>query len=145
MVWATTPDTGELLRILNRHGVAGVELAGDERRLAFDAFASGGAWYRPGQMHELSNEEARVIAVRLVRRLAGDISLPQATTERLTRELEQACAQALAEASALSASTRREQIACSLLKAGRGILEPAAFSAFQAVVALGHRPLAGER
>lgn len=142
IVWTGTPEPSRLLRILGRHRIAGVELGGDERRLARKAFAGGGAWYRAGEMQELSDEEARVIAVRLVSRLARHTSLPEAATERLRQELEQACAHALAEASPGSASVRREQIASSLLKAGQDVLEPAAFSAFAAVVARGHRPLA---
>lgn len=145
IVWMGTPERSRLLRILGRHGLAGVELGGDVGRLAGEAFAGGGAWYRAGEMQELSDEEARVIAVRLVRRLAADISLPAATTEPLRRRLEQASAQVLAEASAVSASTRREQIASGLLKAGEGILERAAFSAFEAVIARGHRPLPEEQ
>lgn len=145
IVWAGTSDSDQLLRALSRHGVVGSELEGEEGRLAHDAFAGGVAWYRSGQMQELSSEEARVIAARLVRRLTRDISLPADTTERLTRKLEQACARALAEASAVSASTRREQIAAGLLNAARDILDPAAFAALQAAVSLGHKPLPGER
>lgn len=142
IVWTGTPEATQLLRILGRHGIACVELGVDERRLAREGFAGGGRSYRAGQMHELSDEEARVIAMRLVRRLVRGISLPEPTTERLRQKLEQACTHALAEASPGSASARGQQIASSLLQAGQDVLEPSAFSAFAAVVARGHRPLA---
>lgn len=144
IVWAGPCAGEELLRALALQGVAAVELQGEDSRPAYDTFAKGHGWYRAGQMQELSNEEARVIAARLVRRFIQEISLPAAAAERLTRGLEQACARALAEASAVSASKRQEQIASALLDCARNILEAAEFAAFQAVVALGHRPLSGE-
>lgn len=145
VVWADVPAPDELLRALARHGLAGVELEGEQRRLAYEAFANGSGWYREQRMQELSGEEARVIAARLARRLAREISLPAETVERLTRGLEQACARALADASPVSGSIRREQIATALSEAGREILDPAAFAALKGAVALGHRPLPGER
>lgn len=144
IVWAGACDSEALLRALALQGVAAVEVQGENYLQAYDAFATGNGWYRAGQMQELSNEEARVIAARLVRRLVQEISLPAAAAERLTRGLEHACARALAEASAVSASKRQEQIASALLNAARNLLETAQFAAFQAVVALGHRPLPGE-
>lgn len=145
IVWAGACDSEELLRVLAPHGVAAVEVHGEDYLQAYDAFATGDAWYRAGQMQELSNEEAHVIAARLVRRLVQEMSLPTAAAERLTAGLEQACARALAEASAVSASERQEQIASAVLNSARKVLEAAEFAAFQAVVALGHRPLPGER
>lgn len=144
IVWAGGCASEGLLRALALQGIAAVELQAEDSRLVYDTFDKGHGWYRAGQMQELSNEEARVIAARLVRRLMQEISLPAAAAERLTRGLEQACARALAEASAVSASKRQEQVASALLNAARNILAAAEFAAFQAVVALGHRPLSGE-
>ena len=145
IVWADEAgDADRVQSTLRRHGLAGLELEGTEHERTYESFSVGG-WYRPSQLQELSAEEARVIAARLMRRLKQNISLPIDTVERLAKRLEDACARALAGASATSASMRREQIASALLHAGREILDPAAFTAFQAVVHLGHRPLPGEK
>jgi hypothetical protein len=133
-----------VLSSLERHNLAGFKLQGQDHERARDSFAAGG-WCRPMQLAELSAEEARVIAARLVRRLESRMSLPIGTAERLAKGLEDACAKALAGASATSFEVRREQIAAALLAAGSDLLDAQALQAFAAVVSLGHRPLAGER
>jgi hypothetical protein len=148
IVWASgTADPDKVIRALGRHALAGIELESDERQLAYEAFARGDGWYRPMQLQELSAEEAQVIAARLVRRLEQNIPLSAATAERLMGGLEQACARTLAAASTASVGIEilRGQVASALLDASREVLDPAAFGAFQAVVALGHRPLPGEK
>jgi hypothetical protein len=145
VVWDEgAPDVKAVLSTLHRHGIAGIELQGAEYGRNCEAFAAG-EWYRPTQMQDLSAEEARLIAARLVRRLEQKVSLSAGTSERLAETLERACSKALAEASPTSESARRQQIASALRDATRGILDPAAFGAFTAVVSLGHRPLPGER
>jgi hypothetical protein len=140
-------DPDAVMRALSRHGLAGSALENEERRLAHEAFVRGDGWYRPTQLKELSAEEAQVIAARLVRRLEQNIRLSAATRGRLMGRLEQACASTLGEgaAAALGIEILRERVAEALLAAGRDVLDRAAFSAFQAVVALGHRPLPGEK
>ncbi|TAK83538.1 MAG: hypothetical protein EPO20_18000 [Betaproteobacteria bacterium] len=144
VVWADEAcDPERVLSTLRRHGVAGLELKGPEYQRSCDSFAAGG-WYRPMQMQDLSAEEARVIAARLIRRLEQDISVSASAAGRLAERLEDACARALAAASPTCPSTRREQIATALLDAGRDFLDPVTFKALAAVVSLGHRPLPGE-
>lgn len=145
VVWADEiADPERVISILQRHGLGGLELKGPEHAQAWDSFAAA-EWYRPAALHDLSAEEARVIAARLVRRLEQSISVAAGTGKHLARSLEEACARALPEASATSASARQKQIASALLDGARGVLDPAAFRAFSAVVSLGHRPLPGER
>lgn len=138
------PDPAQVLSSLESHNLAGSELRGQDHDRARDSFAAGG-WCRPMQLGELSAEEARVIAARLVRRLESRMSLPIGTAERLAKRLEDACAKALAGASATSFEVRREQIAAALLAAGTDLLDAEALQAFAAVISLGHRPLTGER
>lgn len=146
--WASgVEDRDNVIRALRRQGIAAIELESDEQRLAYEAFTRGDGWYRSKQLQELSAEEAQVIAARLVRRLEQKIQLSADTVERLMSRLEQACARALAEGSTAAAEIEvlREQVASALLHAGRDVLDSAAFGAFQAAVALGHRPLPGEK
>lgn len=140
-------DADTVIRTLGRQGISSGELEGDQRERAHDAFARRDGWYRPVRLQELSAEEAQVIASRLVRRLQQNIRLPADAAERLMARLEQACARTLAEgsAAALGVEVLLERVSATLLDAGRDILEPAAFGAFQAAVALGHRPLPGEK
>lgn len=144
VVWADEACAPERVQsTLRRHGVAGLELKGFEHQRSYDSFAYGG-WYRPMQIQELSTEEARVIAARLIRRLEQNVSVSASAAQCLAERLEDACARALAAASATCPSTRRDQIAAALLDAGRDFLDPATFQALAAVVSLGHRPLVGE-
>lgn len=148
VLWkSTSADPRRIIDALARHGLAGTELDSGERRLALAAFASGGGWYTAKQLRQLGDEEAGVIALRLVRRLEQRIDLPADTLERLVRRLEERCAIALEEggAAAVGIELLREQVAAALLDAGRGVLEPAGYRTLEAVVALGHRPLPGEQ
>lgn len=147
VVWTgVDTDPRTVIRTLDGHGISGIELEGDERQRAHEAFARRDGWYRPAQLQELSAEEAQVIAARLVRRLQRNIALPTEALDRLMGRLEQACARTLAEgaAAAVGIEVLRERVAAALIDEGRDILDPAAFGAFQAAVALGHRPLPGE-
>lgn len=145
IVWTHAQRSPEgVISVLQAHGISGAELKGADYERGRDLFAAGG-WYRSVQMHELSAEEARVIANRLMRRFEEDTPLPAGAGERLAGRLEEACAKALAGASASSDAIRREQIASALLDAAKDVLDAEAFRAFAAVVSLGHRPLAGER
>ena len=145
IVWADgAPNPERVLSILQAHGICGVELRDAEHMQSNDSLAAGG-WYGLIQMQELSAEEARVIAVRLVGRLEKKATLPPGTAQRLAARLEHACAEVLAGASATSAEARRGQIAAALLEAGRNVLATEAFQSFADIVSLGHRPLPGER
>lgn len=148
VLWkSASPDPQIIIDAMARYGLAGTQLDGSELRLACAAFAAGDGWYRAMQLQELSAEEAGVIAARMVRRLKQRTDLPADTVERLMQRLEQRCAIALHEggAAALGIERLREQVAAALLDAGRDVLDPGAYSALAAVVALGHRPLPEEQ
>lgn len=148
VVWSSAnAQPQKIIDALARHGLAGEELDSSERPLASVAFAAGDGWYRAMHLKALSAEEAQVIAARLVRRLQQKTKLPPDTVERLMRRLQERCALALeaGAAAAVGIELLREQVAEALLDAGRHVLDPAAYRHFEAVVALGHRPLSGER
>lgn len=148
VLWAgASADPGTVIRTLGRRGISSIELENEEQQRVHEAFTRRDGWYRPAQLQELSAEEAQVIAARLAARLQRDIRLPAEAMERLVNRLEQACARALAEGSAAAVGIEvlRERVAAALLDAARDILDPGAFGAFQAAVALGQRPLPGEK
>lgn len=145
ILWADEARYPErVISVLQAHGMSGVELKDREYEQSSDSFAGGG-WYRPVQLEQLSAEEARLIALRLVRRLEGKKSVTPDAAERLAERLEEACARALGGASPGSAAIRREQIASALRDAAKNVLDAEAFQAFAGAVSLGHRPLPGER
>lgn len=141
------PNPQTILDAMERHGFAGTPLDSSERRLACASFAGGNGWYTAMQLLDLNTEEAGLIAARMVRRLKQRADLPADTIQGLMRRLEERCAIALEDggAAAVGIELLREQVAGALLAAGREVLDPAAYRAFEAVVALGHRPLPGER
>ena len=132
-----------VLSTLETQGIHGVELGSTGRHQSGDSFPTGG-WVRPARLRDLSAAEARVIAVRVVRRVEKRIALEGGESERLADRLTSACEDALANASTTSAALRQEQIAQSLLRAGKQTLDAEAYLALEAAVALGHRPLPHE-
>ncbi len=79
VVWAEGFEdraaTERLLSILHRGGLTATKLAGNDLLQAIASFSSGHDWHRPMQIDQLSEEEAEVIAARLVRRLGGKLTL----------------------------------------------------------------------
>lgn len=64
-----------LKSILEQAQIEGKELTGDARRKALDSFQQQSGWYRGAQVDRLSEEEAGVIAARLVRRIRARITV----------------------------------------------------------------------
>src|ERR671918_499108 len=63
------------------------EVQGEARDQALKEFQSGHGWYRGAEVDRLSEEEAGIIAARLVRRVEAKTTLPEIKTERLRRVL----------------------------------------------------------
>lgn len=64
-----------LKSILAQAQIEGKELTGDARRQALNSFQKQSGWYRGAQVDRLSEEEAGVIAARLVRRIRAKITV----------------------------------------------------------------------
>jgi hypothetical protein len=61
------------------------ELQGDSRNKAINDFLSGKGWYHAAEVDRLSEEEAGIIATRLVREVQAKSSLPKDKAEALQR------------------------------------------------------------
>lgn len=147
IVWASGIESGDaksVLSILRDRGIRAEEIVGVDVRQALAAFRSGRDWYRATEIDALSEEEADVIAGRLVRRLAQRVILTADEVKRLTGALRSECARILTQADGASAVERADQIAIRLPLISSDLLDSAGLRALQEVVALGHRPLAGE-
>lgn len=141
---ARRSGAGAMLSLLKRHGLKASEVEGNERREALAAFASGRNWYRPSALNRLSEEEALVIAARMVARLRARIEVTSDQAERLVTSITNACARILPNASATSAPVRGEEIGAAILGGGREVLSAAELTVLAEAAALGHRPLPGE-
>jgi hypothetical protein len=137
-------NSDKVLVILTRYGLMASELAESERLEPLESFASGCDWYGPTGLDRLSDEEARVIAGRIIARLRGRIPMTLDRAKRLETAIGVACARVLPDASATSASVRRHEIASAILGAGRPMLGNLDFVIFSEAVALGHRSLPSE-
>ncbi|HEY5991875.1 MAG TPA: hypothetical protein VIU10_04790 [Candidatus Udaeobacter sp.] len=73
------------------------ELQGEARDQALKELQSGHGWYRGAEVARLSEEEAGIIAARLVRRVQAKTTLSQDKTERLERALAAAYRKCFAE------------------------------------------------
>ena len=128
-----------VLRILKQHGLMGSELGESERLDALKRFASGRDWCRPTGLDRLSDEEAQVIAARIIARLRAKIPMTSDQADRLEIAIGVACARVLPDVSTTSTSVRRHEIASAILDVGRAMLGDLDFVAFAKAVALGHR------
>jgi hypothetical protein len=133
-----------VLGILRQHGLTGSELGESERLDALKRFASGLDWYRPTWLDPLSDEEARVIAARIIARLRGKMPMTLDQANQLETAISAACARVLPDVSTTSTSGRRHEIASAILDAGRAMLGDLDFVIFSEAVALGHRALPDE-
>lgn len=131
--------------ILAEQGLAAQELAGDVRERILKDFGPGSGWYRGEALDRLSEEEAAIIAARVVRRVTAKVPLSDGEIATLAAAFEKVCRHLLINQPATSASLRRQRIANEILKVGREQLDEAAYTALQEAVALGHRPLTGEQ
>ena len=147
IVWAggsDSRDVGSVLSILRGRGLKTEEIVGLDVHQALAAFRPGRDWYRATEIDALSEEEAGVITARLVHRLTRRVVLMTDQVDRLTRALRSECARILTQAAEASAAQRAEQITARLPLVSTDLLDGAGLAALQEVVALGHRPLAGE-
>ena len=137
---------GERVRsILAEQGLPARELVGAARQSTLMDFSSGAGWYRGDAVDRLSEEEAAIIAARLVRRVTAKVPLPDGKTETLLAAFAEVCRHQLINRAVTSVPLRRQRIANEILKAGRKHLDGAALKALEKVVALGHRPIVGEK
>lgn len=95
VVWKSEPTSEARRGLASRLRTAGccaseqsgAELQGQAREAALKEFESGRGWYRGAEVDRLSEEEAGVIAARLVRRVEARTALAKDKAERLRRTL----------------------------------------------------------
>jgi hypothetical protein len=91
LVWkaeSKSSDRRGLAAQLKEHGAT--ELKGKQRREAVSEFLSGKGWYRGADVDRLSEEEAGIIAARLVRRVQAKTTLSKDKAQALEQALSDA-------------------------------------------------------
>jgi hypothetical protein len=91
VVWKSQPNAQTQQDVASRLKRAGCcardaainEVQGEARNQALKEFQSGHGWYRGADVDRLSEEEAGIIAARLVRRVEAKTALPKNKAERL--------------------------------------------------------------
>jgi copper chaperone CopZ len=127
--------------IAKKSDLAIQELSGDKRETALKEFDLKSNWYRSSEVDRLSEEEAGIIAVRLVRRLAARVTLSGEQAVDLRKELANAFKRFIFGAREKSLSSLDEEF----LTAGRKHLTEEGVTALKHVLSLGIRPLPEEK
>lgn len=132
------------LAVFRTHRIAIKALHGERFANALNDFASRSGWHRSAEVDRLSEEEARIIAARLVARLRTRAALPELRAKALEAAIAEACAHELIRNPTQSAAARKRRLASAALAVARERLEAPAYAAFADAVRLGHRPLPDE-
>lgn len=144
IVWARNTAASDrrtaLTTVTESRGLSIEELTGDLRATAASGFSSGKGWHRGTDVDLLSEQEAQVIADRLLARLTAKAPSANAKTATLRPELVETIRQLLV-GECPSLSDCRDKI----LALGRRHLSSAELTAFSGAIDAGYRPNGGER
>jgi hypothetical protein len=77
ILWKPEADTGARRNVSVKLTDYGKEMQGESRKEALKSFISGQGWYHGADVDRLSEEEAGIIAARLVRRVEAKMPLPK--------------------------------------------------------------------
>lgn len=148
MVWAEDGSSKTRMQtiqaILERKKLTATELRGRMRRQALQDFHSGGSWLRADAVDRLSEEEAGVIAARFVRRVQAKTPIPQTKAEMLRRALADTIKERFLRPPEKPSPTHEEERAAFFEAAAR-YLNESELTPLREAVALGYRPLPGEK
>lgn len=131
--------------VFQNREIALKELNGDACEEALKDFLSGGEWFRGAAVDRLSEEEAGIIAARLVRRVKANVALSDDRANALQLALTTTFQRAILHEPPTSEQTRQIQLEREFLKAGSEHLDEKGRVALQQALALGYRPLTNER
>lgn len=125
--------------------VAPQVIKADERNRLLADFHTTDKWYRGAEVDRLSEEEAEVIAARLVRRIASKIDLPDERRAALECDFACACRAVLLNSLAASLAWRRQMLPQAIRAALYCRLDERAIATLEETLADDrYRPRAGE-
>ena len=128
----------QLDQLFAGHGVSIHPVAADARAELLASFQSSGGWFDAASVDRLSEQEARTIAARLVKRLAARTTITAEQDSTLRKAIEQACRKRFIDGEDGDLETQFLAVA----KAAH--LDAHAVAALREVVTLGYGPLPDE-
>jgi len=130
--------------VLRKRKLKATELTGKTRAQTLKKFQSGAGWHRADAMDRLSEEEAGIIAVRIVRRIQSKTPLPEATAETLRNALADTLKKRfLGSGGEPPRSDEQERVA--FLEAAASYLNETELRALREAITSGYRPLPDEK
>jgi hypothetical protein len=149
IVWkeGTAPDERAIavVAIRNAHNLSAEELSGEARDTALASFRSGGGWHRGADVDRLSEEEAGIIADRLVRRVTAKAPTISPKVELLRPIMADIIRDCLVGSPDPSSARCRETFQEDLIATMGDHLSGAETHALREAAKAGFRPLDGER
>ena len=127
-------------RILLRHKLETTQLSGKPYHKAARSFSESGAWLRSADVDRLSEQEAEIVAARLVRRTNAKTPLPKEKADALRRELA-----SIARRSFIKQDITFDEAQKLGMEAARRLLDESQLRAFNEATEAGLRALPGER
>lgn len=144
IVWsrksAASDRTALLANISKQHSVHLEELSGQRRTASLTSFESRSGWHRGADVDRLSEQEAEVIADRLLRRTVAKAPSAKGRIETLRPALTDTVRQQL-----VGAMPSPEECRDKLMTAARPHLTESELSAFVSAFELGYRPVGDEK
>jgi hypothetical protein len=144
IVWSDSTSAAQrataLKQIADKHDVPLDEITGAARETSISAFRSGKGWHRGSDVDRLSEQEAVVIANRLLNRMAVEAPSSKSKADAIRPELTDTLRQVL-----VGTMPSMEECREKLTKIGRKHFNEAELSAFEHAFEKGYRPIAGEQ
>ena len=133
-----------LQTVLKSHKLTASELTRSARVQALKQFRFGTGWHRADAMDQLSEEEAGIIAARLLRRVQAKTALPETKAATLRSSLTETLKERFLGSPA-RASRTPEQERDDFLEKAAGYLNETELASLRDAFASGLRPLPGEQ
>jgi hypothetical protein len=144
IVWSESSSAVQrasaLKQIADKHEVSLDEITGPAREGSITAFRSGNGWHRGSDVDRLSEQEALVIANRLLKRTALEAPSSKGKADAIRPELTESLRQLL-----VGTMPSMEECREKLTKIGRKHFNEAELSAFEHAFERGYRPIDSEQ
>ena len=149
VVWSgqsTAEERAEIIENFQKESQMSLnELAASEKQQALTDFKSGSGWYRGAEVDRLSEEEAGIIAARLVHRVEAKTTLAQDKADGLQRAVTEALKKRFTDNKVKQEQNALLKTEDGLQQAAGAYLDKGQIPIFKEAIANGLRPLSGEK
>ena len=139
-----TSRSAKVESIFKKFNLSAEEIRDSEYTNLLRDFSSGKNWYRGANVDRLTEEEAAIIAVRLVRRIKDKASISDDEANALESAFADFFKKRFLGDSEKPGTSSKRKIEEDLFEVGRKYIDEKDESALREVVNLGYRPLLGE-